>query len=242
MVNEDGQAALRYKDGREFVPTDHALKNIAVSGRTSDWFLRDLRENKSHQTKDEVVFKRDSGDADLLVHCLNETLWRDDRFDQDVERLWRTWSDGTLRAMLSNKYAIVNNEWFMNVIKEAVPNGMLSHWRGDADNLYGNVLIPDSIREEEDSDYGGMLSVGNSEIGMRRISSCPSVFRAICMNGCIWDQTEGFEIKVRHIGEIDLDALSVKIRDNIEKQIPLIPMGIERLLGIRAMGTDGSGD
>ena len=36
-----------------------------------------------------------------------------------------------------------------------------------------------------------------------------------------------------------MEALSVKIRDNIEKQIPLIPMGIERLLGIRAKGTDG---
>ena len=59
------------------------------------------------------------------------------------------------------------------------------------------------------------------------------------MNGCIWDQTKGYEIKVRHIGEIDLASLAVKIRDNIEKQIPLIPLGIERLLGIRAMGTDG---
>ena len=58
-----------------------------------------------------------------------------------------------MRAMLSNKYAIVNNQWMMEVIQEAVPNGMLSHWRGDADTMYGNVLIPDSIREEDDSDY-----------------------------------------------------------------------------------------
>ena len=59
------------------------------------------------------------------------------------------------------------------------------------------------------------------------------------MNGCIWDQTKGYEIKVRHIGEIDLDELSFKLRQNIEAQIPLIPQGIERLLGVRAMGTDG---
>jgi hypothetical protein len=140
------------------------LKNIAVAGRTSDWFLRDLRENKNHQTKDEVVFKRDRGDAELLVQCLKQTLWRADRFDQEKERLWRTWSDGSMRAMLSDKYAIVNNAWVMEVIREAVPAGMFSHWRGDADNMYGNVLIPDSIRQEDDSDYGGMLSVGNSEI------------------------------------------------------------------------------
>ncbi len=239
VVNADGKAALRYKDGREFVPTDHALKNIAVSGRTSDWFLRDLRENKNHQTKDEVVFKRDTGDAELLVHCLEQTLWRKDRFDQDVERLWRTWSDGTLRAMLSNKYAIVNNEWFMNVIKEAVPNGMLSHWRGDADNLYGNVLIPDSIREEEDSDYGGMLSVGNSEIGMRRISSCPSVFRAICMNGCIWDQQKGQGIRQVHRGELDLLLLKNEIKSNLQRQIPLVNNGIDLLLKLKDFTSNG---
>jgi len=139
-VNDNGEACLEYKDGRQFIPTDHALKNIAVAGRTSDWFLRDLRTDKTHTSRDEVIYKRDSGDAELLVHCLNQTLWRKDRFDQEKERLWRTWSDGSLRAMLSDKYAVVNNQWVMEVIREAVPAGMLSHWRGDADNMYGNVL------------------------------------------------------------------------------------------------------
>jgi len=238
-VSESGEAVLRYKDGREFVPTDHALKNIAVAGRTSDWFLRDLREDKTHQTKDEVVFKRDSGDAELLVQCLEQTLWRSDRFDQGKERLWRTWSDGSLRAMLSDKYAIVNNEWVMEVIRGAIPAGMLSHWRGDADNMYGNVLIPDSIRQEDDSDYGGMLSIGNSEIGQRRISSCPSVFRAICMNGCIWDQEKGRSIRQVHRGELDLHFLKSEIVRNLTEQIPLMNQGIDMLLKLREYGSNG---
>lgn len=170
VVNDDGNAVLKYKDGREFEPTDHSLKNIAVAGKTSDWFLRDLRNDKL-DTHGETVYKRNSGDAELLVHCLKQTLWHENRFDQDVERLWRTWDNGTLRAMLSNKYAIVNNQWMMEVVRETIPQGMVSHWRGNADNIFGNILIPDSIREEDDSDYGGMLSIGNSEIGMRRISS-----------------------------------------------------------------------
>lgn len=238
-VSESGEAVLKYKDGREFVPTDHALKNIAVAGRTSDWFLRDLREDKTHQTKDEVVFKRDGDDAELLVQCLKQTLWRSDRFDQGKERLWRTWSDGSLRAMLSDKYAIVNNEWVMEVIREAIPAGMLSHWRGDADNMYGNVLIPDSIRQEDDSDYGGMLSIGNSEIGMRRISSCPSVFRAICMNGCIWDQEKGRSIRQVHRGELDLHLLKSEIVRNLNEQIPLMNQGIDLLLKLREYGNNG---
>ena len=239
IVNDSNEAVLRYKDGRHFKPTDHALKNIAVAGRTSDWFLRDLREEKSAGGKDEVLFKRDREDAELLVHCLEQTLWREDRFDQDKERLWRTWSDGSLRAMLSDKYAIVNNSWVMEVIREAVPAGMLSHWRGDADNMYGNVLIPDSIRQEDDSDYGGMLSIGNSEIGMRRISSTPSVFRAICMNGCIWDQEKGKSNGRVHRGEIDLATLKHEIIQNLNDQIPLMDHGIDLLLKLRSYGNEG---
>ena len=68
----------------------------------------------------------------------------------------------------------------------------------------------------------------------------PSLFRAICMNGCIWGQTKGSEIRVRHIGDIDLDQLSKKIRNNIEVQIPLLPAGIERLLGVRLMENEGN--
>jgi len=239
IVNDSNEAVLRYKDGRHFKPTDHALKNIAVAGRTSDWMLRDLRNEKTAGAKDEILFKRDREDAELLVHCLEQTLWREDRFDQDKERLWRTWSDGSLRAMLSDKYAIVNNSWVMEVIREAVPAGMLSHWRGDADNMYGNVLIPDSIRQEDDSDYGGMLSIGNSEIGMRRISSTPSVFRAICMNGCIWDQEKGKSIRQVHRGEIDLALLKHEIIENLNEQIPLMDHGIDLLLKLRSYGNEG---
>ena len=239
IVNDSNEAVLRYKDGRHFKPTDHALKNIAVAGRTSDWMLRDLRNEKTAGSKDDILFKRDREDAELLVHCLEQTLWREDRFDQDKERLWRTWSDGSLRAMLSDKYAIVNNSWVMEVIREAVPAGMLSHWRGDADNMYGNVLIPDSIRQEDDSDYGGMLSIGNSEIGMRRISSTPSVFRAICMNGCIWDQEKGKSIRQVHRGEIDLSLLKYEIIQNLNNQIPLMDQGIDLLLKLRSYGNEG---
>jgi len=237
-VNDDGKAVLKYKDGREFEPTDHALKNIAVAGKTSDWFLRDLRKDKL-DNKGETFYKRNSGDAELLVHCLKQTLWHESRFDQDVERLWRTWDNGTLRAMLSNKYAIVNNQWMMDVVRETIPAGMLSHWRGDADNIFGNVLIPDSIREEDDSDYGGMLSIGNSEIGMRRISSTPSVFRAICMNGCIWDQEKGKSIGQVHRGEIDLEGLKYEIQSNLNEQIPLMNEGVDLLLKLRELGNEG---
>ena len=220
-----------------FVPTNHALTQMTsklCEGKGTG-FVRNLRENV-YSAKDEVKIQRDREDAEVVEHILTNGLRR---IGGDTNYKVRTYDDGTMRAFVSEKYAEVDNRWFLNQVKDVIPGGRLSHWRGDADTIWGNVLIPDTIREEDDSDYGGMVSISNCEIGKRNVKSLPSLFRAICMNGCIWSQTKGQEIKVRHVGEIDLDQLSIQLHDNIEAQIPLIPQGIERLLGIRAMGTDG---
>ena len=224
-------------DDQFYVPTDHALKLMvskSCNGKGTG-FVKSLVDNL-YDAKENVKIERDMQDAQTVLTIIRNGIRRT---PVDTKFKVRCHDGGSMRAFLSEKYAEVDNRWYLDQIKNIVPGGRLSHWRGDSDTIFGNVLIPDTIREEDDSDYGGMVSIGNCEIGKRNVMSLPSLFRAICMNGCIWEQTEGFEIKVRHIGEIDLDALSVKIRDNIEKQIPLIPMGIERLLGIRAKGTDG---
>jgi hypothetical protein len=148
-----------------------------------------------------------------------------------------------LRAFVTEKYAPIDNRWYIETLSKILPGGRLSHWRGDADTLYGNILLPDTIidyGQDDDTDYGGMLSIGNCEIGKRRVSQYPSIFRAICMNGCIWGQTKGKGMSQVHRGKVELDTLELQIRDNIEKQLPLLPEGIQRLLGIRAYGCDGA--
>jgi hypothetical protein len=158
----------------------------------------------------------------------------------DRELMFRMWTDdNTIRSVHSKKYARIDSRWFVEKLKDMIPGGMLSHWRGDRDNIYGNILIPDTIREEDDSDYGGMMSVGNSEIGMRRLSATPSVFRSICMNGCIWDQEVGHTLQVRHIGDIDLHDLAARLRDNLQAQIPLMDNNITRMLSTRERGVEG---
>ena len=218
-------------DDRFFVPTDHALVQLvskACKGKGTG-FVRDL-------TNDDSKFKRDEFDARTIKGIISNGIRR---VDASTKYKIRCHNDGTMRAFLSERYAEVDNRWYLEQIKNIIPAGRLSHWKGDSNTIWGNVLIPDTIREEDDSDYGGMVSIGNCEIGKRNVKSLPSVFRAICMNGCIWDQTKGFEIKVRHIGDIDLNSLAMKLRNNIEAQIPLLPQGIQRMLGIRAKGTDG---
>lgn len=224
-----GKFAVAYKDGRMFRPTTYAIEQMGGWSNCSKWYVEQLLNNPTDK-KGNVLFERDEQDAQTLLRVLDNGFRR---LKEGKTFLFRTRQDGTLRAMLSEEYAIINNQWFIEVLRELIPGGRLSHWRGDSDTLFGNILIPDQIRQESDSDYGGMLSVGNSEIGERRVSSLPSIFRAICMNGCIWGQKAGKGIKQVHRGEIDLMELRAAIQANLEIQIPLLPAGIDRLLKTR---------
>lgn len=242
-VTTKGFALRRKIDGSEYIPTNHALTLMCNVGRgMSDWALRSLREPIRHLTKTDddgekiPLFSRTVADLSVMKDYVNIHLFNNERVDQKKKRLFRTWKDGTLRAFLSEQYAIINNGWYLDLLSKLIPGGLLSHWRGDADSIFGNVLVPDTIRQENDSDYGGMLSVGNSEIGLRRISSCPSVFRAICMNGCIWEQEKGIGINIIHRGRVNFTELAERIKQNLEAQIPLLPQGIQRVLGLRAFG------
>lgn len=235
FVARGSSMLVKFQDGRAFRPTSHAITQLSSWSGVGKWYATSLTENPEN-AKGKQLFARDGGDAETLAAALRNGFRR---MPQEKNLFWRTRDDGTLRALLSERYAEVPNEWFVKSLEKLVPGGRLSHWRGDSDTIYGNILIPDSLREESDSEYGGMVSVGNSEIGERRISSVPSVFRAICQNGCIWDQVTGKGIRKKHLGEVNLDQLFMMMKENLEKQIPLLPQGIERLLGTRRMGWDG---
>ena len=236
-VNLQGEFVMRLADGREFKPTQHAVNQFGVATFTSTFYLNSLMENPTKQNGQER-FQRDEQDAETLVAVCENALRR---VDADKKFRLRTYQDGTLRAFLTEKYAPIDNRWYLEQLSNILPGGRLSHWRGDADTIFGNVLLPDTIidyGQDDDSDYGGMLSIGNCEIGKRRISQMPSIFRSICLNGCIWGQTKGKSISKVHRGTIDLDGLATQIRQNIEAQLPLLPDGIERFLGIKIHTAD----
>lgn len=217
--------------GQEYKPTEWALSQFASRLKLpSSSVIRELLNRKDS----------DWEDADVAVRIAKNSMRR---ADQDKNYRLRTYKDGTLRAFVTDKYAPVDNRWYLETVNESLPDSMYSHWRGDDDTIYGNVLMPDSIidyGQDDDSDYGGMLSIGNCEIGRRRISQKPSLFRSICMNGCIWGQTNGEMIDQRHIGKIDLIQLRKRIVDNIEKQLPLIPIGVRKFLSLRSLEVQGS--
>lgn len=236
-VNDDGKVVIEHKDGREFVPTDHAMKQLANwCDKVSHGIVKRLT-NPARNHKGEIVFERDVSDAETLAMVFRNGKRR---VDPEKEFRLRTYNDGTLRAMLTTVYAPVDNTWFMGVLKDFMPDARLSHWKGDADTLFGNLLIPDTIRKETDSEYGGMLSLSNCEIGKRRIDAIPSIFRAICMNGCIWDQVKGNGISKVHKGDIDLQELQKDIVETLNSQIPLMDSVIDSFLETRNLKIEKS--
>jgi hypothetical protein len=235
-LNDAGNIVLEYIDGREFVPTEHAFKQYATWAGVPHTFLNAMTRPVVAQNG-KVKYERDAQDGETLVKVFQNGLRR---IEKDKEFRFRTYTDGTLRAVLSDRYAIINNVWYLETLAELFreiggDEPRLSHWKGDADTIYGNVLIPDTCRAENDSDYGGMISISNCEIGIRRLSQFPSIFRAICMNGCIWDQVEGSKVNKVHRGEINLRELRADIAANINDQIPLIQAGVDKFLALRDM-------
>ena len=211
-------------NGRQFIPTDWSLQQFSTRlDAPSTSVMREMR----------GVEGFDRQDAELMVDFANNYMRR---LDPDKEFRLRTYKDGTCRAFVTDKYAPVDNRWYLETLREFLPDARFSHWRGDEDTLYGNLLLPDSIMDygqDDDTDYGGMVSIGNCEIGKRRLSQTPSIFRAICMNGCIWGQTKGKDISKVHRGTIDLDLLKSRIAENIEYQLNILPDGIRKFLDTR---------
>lgn len=235
-VNEAGRFVFRYQDGREFQPTRFALTQLAGWASTSRWVLESLSSPQLDR-RGRKQYDRDRQDAETLLTIVQNGLRRT---KPGKLFLWRIRDDNTLRAILSDRYAVVDNRWLLESMEQLIPGGRVSHWRGNSDSLYTNILIPDSIRAESDSDYGGMFFVGNSEIGESRLSVYPSLFRAICWNGCIWGQKKGEALTRIHRGRVDLNALQVAIRENLNSQIPLLNNGINSLLQTRMLRWENS--
>jgi len=227
-LDVDGDNIVGCIDGRDYVPTWHCLKQMAGWHNLPLGILKNLTQPKLKQNGD-VLFKRDETDRALLVSLFKNGI-RDKRVDPDKVFKFRTYGDGTLRAMLSDKYAIVDNVWYLehlaDVFKGAAEQPFFEHWSTDGDTLHGNLRIPGIEAKRDDSEFGGMLFIGNCEIGTQRISIAPAVWRQICTNGMMgWGAGQKWS-KV-HRGEIDLHGLAANITAQIQKRIPMITSGLE---------------
>ena len=204
--SQQGKRHARY-DGGAFEPTEFALRRMMSDFKLPQGWVEMIHPKARDEKRTgeyAPLYEVNQGDHQRFADLMQATIFDRKRFNAKhrKDRLWRGRDDGTLRACLSDRYTIINNNWYLAFIESLIgKDALVSHWRGDGDSMRFNVLVPDSVRDTDDGEYGGMISCGNSEIGSGSLYALPSLFRAICMNGCIWDQTKGVKHKFRHVGD-----------------------------------------
>ena len=236
-LDANGENIVGTIDGQDYVPTDHCLRQMATWMGVSHAVVKQYLNPVLNQNGS-VRYNRDRTDRELLVALFKNGI-RDGRIDSNKVFKFRTYTDGTLRAMLSDRYGIIDNVWYLEYLKGVFSDyseePMFEHWTGDADTIGGNLRIPSVSHTGNDSDYGGMLFIGNCEIGRKRISITPSVWRQICTNGLMgWGKGQTWS-KV-HRGDIDLAGLADDISAKIEETIPILNKGIEVLINTQNFG------
>lgn len=110
----------------------------------------------------------------------------------------------------------------LEFIADALPSGsnlndaLASHFFNNGDDIQGNILLPDYIKEQPDSDYGVGISFRNSEIRNGAFKISPFLFRAICLNGMIWGRRNSeISINQKHLGTIDKDNIRLQVREAV---------------------------
>jgi hypothetical protein len=145
--------------------------------------------------------------------------------DHEREFLLRLRPDGdggtAIRMVGSDRYGVFDNHEVIGMLydamvtnghKDLVDKALTSHFWSDLDRMNGNLLLPDSMKSYPDSDYGVGIAFSNSEIGTNVVKITPFLFRAICLNGCIWGRRDSeLKINKKHVGEMDFDALKERI-------------------------------
>lgn len=233
-LNANDEIAITI-DGKDFIPTEYCLKQLANVTKVSHAVIKQYT-NPVLKQNGKVQYDRDRVDYELLVALFKNGL-RDNRVNPEKKFRFRTYTDGTMRAMLTEQYTPLDNAWYLEEIKKIFKTiggdePRFVHWRGGADTLFGSLLIPDTCRKESDSGYGGMIGISNCEIGTRRLGMRPAVFRGVCTNGVFFGMVEGNSIRQVHRGNIDLNNLRVRIVTELNDQIPLLTSGIDSFLAM----------
>jgi hypothetical protein len=125
-----------------------------------------------------------------------------------------------IRAIVSERYGVIDNAEAMEIIANSLPSledALASHIFNDGDDIFGNILLPDHMKSEPDSDYGVGIAFKNSEIRNSTFRISPFLFRAICLNGMIWGrQNSEITVNQKHLGKIDLVELQNQVKVAIQ--------------------------
>ena len=149
-----------------------------------------------------ISFLKEREYNDDLVKYMNaeldrrETLWNNKGKEKRTFNVRIRHDDegnNVVRAIVSERYGVIDNHEAMEMVANALPSltdALASHLFNDSDDIYGNILLPDYMKSEPDSDYGVGIAFKNSEIRNSTFKISPFLFRAICLNGMIWGRQD----------------------------------------------------
>lgn len=182
-----------------------------------------------------------SGIPSSMISFLDERGYHDDMVkfvNNELDRREETWNSSgkeprsfrvrvrhddegndVIRAIVSERYGVIDNHEALEMIANSLPSiegALASHLDNDGDDIFANILVPDYMKSEPDSDYGVGIAFRNSEIRNATFKVSPFLFRAICLNGMIWGrQDSSLQINQRHMGRINTQELQVQVRQAI---------------------------
>jgi len=175
-----------------------------------------------------ISFLEEKGYDEDLTRFVNSELnlreqgWKDDGKDSREFRIRVRQDDNgndSVRAVVSGRYGVIDNHEAMEMIANSLPSltdALASHISNDGDDIFGNVLLPDYMKSEPDSDYGVGIAFRNSEIKNSTFKVSPFLFRAICLNGMIWGRENSKnQINQKHLGNINRAELQEQVTNAV---------------------------
>lgn len=154
---------------------------------------------------------------DMLAYNVNHWLRVNRKSDGADSRMIRT-LDGNIRAFLSNRYRRIDN---IQVAETVLP--MIGRMQGAEvkscevtdDRMYLKVVNPRLTTEVKKGDVvqSGIL-ISNSEVGLGCVVVAPLIYRLVCTNGMIAQDTSANRYRKQHVGRVnEIDVEYTVLRD-----------------------------
>ena len=142
FVLEEGTLCLKNVDERVFIPTEHALNQAIGWSEVSQTHIKQTLSSE---------FDADETDKQQLVDMLNYRKQRNHQTNKNEERelIFRTYNDSTLRAVLTTQFTAVDNRFFVELMRDLIPGGRVSHLRGDSDTVLGIFFSPYIVWQQD---------------------------------------------------------------------------------------------
>jgi len=131
-----------------------------------------------------------------------------------------------IRGVMSDRYGIIDHIDVMKSVFNALPGSLydvyVSNYFNDGDSLSGNVIMPDYIKDYEDSEYSCGFTVGNSEIKTKTFSIKPYLYRAVDNTGYIWGKRDlTINVNMKHFGNIEQEKINSLVKSGIETSLSM---------------------